>query len=165
GVTTIAFEDDASDLQNWNPGNWGITSSSFISAPSSISDSPFGNYPNNANNMITLTPAVTIPETSYANLSFWAKWDIEAGWDYVQLLLKPSGAFSWTPLEGKYTKAGGSNQLPGQPLYDGTSAWVKEEIDLTAYAGNEIQLRFQLVSDGSVNGDGFFFDDIKIIVL
>lgn len=165
GVTTIAFEDDATDLQNWNPGNWGITTSSFISAPSSISDSPFGNYPNNANNMITLTPAVTIPETSYANLSFWAKWDIEAGWDYVQLLLKPSGAFTWTPLEGKYTKAGGSNQLPGQPLYDGTSAWVKEEIDLTAYAGNEIQLRFQLVSDGSVTGEGFFFDDIKIVVL
>ncbi|MCK9290852.1 MAG: M14 family zinc carboxypeptidase [Bacteroidales bacterium] len=165
GATTIVFEDECSSLDNWIPGNWGLTTASFISPPSSITDSPNGNYPNNNTNIITLAEAVDIPATSYALLSYWAKWDIEAGWDYAQILIKPDNAIGWTPLEGKYTTTGTSYQSPGKPVYDGTSGWVKEEIDLTDYAGRSIQLRFQLVSDVYVSGDGFYFDDIQIIAL
>lgn len=165
GTTTSLLDDPCNQLANWTSTNWAITSSSYVSAPSSITDSPSGNYGNNTNRSITLTQPLAIPETPYAHLSFWAKWDIEAGWDYVQLLIKPANGLNWTPLAGKYTKAGGSNQLLGQPLYDGTMDWVKEEIDLTAYAGTSIQLRFILTSDGGVTADGFYFDDVKVMVL
>ncbi len=165
GNTLVLLDDACDQTANWTTTGWGITTSSFVSAPASITDSPFGEYGNNANSMITLSQMIELPETPYANLSFWAKWEIEAGWDYVQLLIKPSGSLSWTPLAGKYTKAGNSNQLPGQPLYDGSSAWVKEEIDLTPFAGTAFQLRFVLTSDGSVTEDGFYFDDMKIVML
>lgn len=165
GNTVVLLDDACDQTANWTTPNWGITTSSFISAPASITDSPFGEYGNNANSMITLSQMIELPETPYANLSFWAKWEIEAGWDYVQLLIKQSGSLSWTPLAGKYTKAGNSNQLPGQPLYDGSSSWVKEEIDLTPFAGTAFQLRFVLTSDGSVTEDGFYFDDMKIVML
>ena len=33
--------------------------------------------------------------------------------------------------------------------------WVEEEIDMTEFLGDSIQLRFQLVSDNFVTGDGF----------
>lgn len=166
GVTSIVFNDNCSGLQNWTPtGTWGLTTQSFVSAPSSITDSPGGNYQSNANTNITLTQPVSIPNTSYARLNFWAKWNIEAGWDYVQVLVRPTNSFNWIPLQGKYTKPGGSNQLPGQPLYDGVSDWVLEDIDLTAYAGKNIFLRFTFKSDGAVNADGFYFDDVKITVL
>jgi hypothetical protein len=166
GVTSIVFNDNCSSLQNWTPtGTWGLTTQSFVSAPSSITDSPGGNYQSNANTNITLTQPVSIPNTTYARLNFWAKWNIEAGWDYVQVLVRPTNSFNWIPLEGKYTKPGGSNQLPGQPLYDGVSDWVLEDIDLTAYAGKSIFLRFTFKSDGAVNADGFYFDDVKITVL
>lgn len=163
---TITLLDNPCDLiAGWTNSGWGITTSSFVSAPASISDSPNGNYNSNVSSSITLTQPIELPETPYANLSFWTKWDIEAGWDYAQIKIKPSGAFQWTPLTGKYTKPGGSNQPEGEPLYDGTSAWVKEQIDLTPYAGTAFQLRFTFESDGSVVGDGFYFDDIKIVML
>jgi hypothetical protein len=165
GTTTSLLDDPCSQLANWTTTNWAITSSSYVSAPSSITDSPSGNYGNNTTKTITLAQPVVIPETPYAHLSFWAKWDIESGWDYVQLLVKPTNGLTWTPLAGKYTKAGGSNQLQGQPLYDGTMDWVKEEIDLTAYTGTSLQMRFVLISDGAVTADGFYFDDVKVMVL
>lgn len=165
GTTTTLLDDNCNQLIGWTSTNWGISTSSFVSAPASITDSPSGNYASNANTSITLTQPVNLPETPYAMLSYWAKWDIEKDWDYVQVLIKPTGTFQWVPLTGLYTIPGGSNQLPGQPLYDGTSGWVKEQIDLTQYAGSSFQLKFALTSDGSVVGDGFYFDDIKVVML
>jgi hypothetical protein len=51
------------------------------------------------------------------------------------------------------------------PLYDGVqNTWIEEEIDMTDFLGESIQLRFQLVSDNFVTGDGFYFDDFKIYI-
>ncbi|MBK9291565.1 MAG: immune inhibitor A [Bacteroidetes bacterium] len=166
GVTSVIFSDNCSSMQNWSAtGTWGLTTQSFISAPTSITDSPGGNYQGNQNTSITLSQPVSIPNTTYARLNFWARWNIEAGWDYTQVLIRPTNSFNWIPLQGKYTKPGGSNQLPGQPLYDGISDWVLEDIDLTPWAGKDVLLRFTFRSDGAVNADGFYFDDIKITVL
>lgn len=165
GFTSIVFEDDCSSLNNWTPGNWGLSSTSYVSAPSSITDSPNGNYPNNSTNIITLTNPISLPETSYIELNFWAKWNIELGWDYAQASIKPASSASWIPLEGKHTKTGNSYQSLGKPIYDGISDWVLEEIDLSAYAGEDIQLQFKMVSDVYVNADGFYFDDLSIICL
>ncbi len=166
GVTSVVFSDNCSSMQNWTAtGTWGLTNQSFISAPTSITDSPAGNYQNNANTNITLSQAVSIPNTTYARLNFWARWNIEAGWDYVQVMIRPTNSFNWVPLQGKFTKPGGTNQLPGQPLYDGVSNWVLEDIDLSAWSGKDILLRFTFKSDGAVVADGFYFDDIKISVL
>jgi len=72
----------------------------------------------------------------------------------------------WTPLCGNYTKPGTTNQNPGEPMYDGVQDdWVKEEIDLNAYAGGDLKLRFTLISDGWTNWDGFYFDDMTITII
>jgi carboxypeptidase T len=53
--------------------------------------------------------------------------------------------------------------LLDEPLYEGIqSEWVHEEIDLTEYAGQTIQIRFQLRSNGNNRRDGFYFDDLRI---
>jgi hypothetical protein len=66
-------------------------------------------------------------------------------------------------LCGKYTHPGSPDQDPGQPLYDGDQLnWVKEEMDLSNYIGQNIKLRFRLKSDGFVNEDGFYFDDLSV---
>lgn len=165
GHTVTLLNDPCDQMLAWNSSGWGITTSSFVSAPASITDSPNGNYGNNVTNIITLNQPVELPETPYARLSFWAKWDIEAGWDYVQLQIKPTNALQWMALSGKYTKPGTGYQSAGEPVYDGTSGWVKEEVDLTPYAGSAFQLRFILKSDVYVNGDGFYFDDLKLEML
>ena len=80
--------------------------------------------------------------------------------------LASTNGTTWTPLCGKFTHSGGINQDVDNPLYDGTqSTWVKEQIDLTNYIGQSIKIRFKLVSDGGVNADGFYFDDLKITII
>ena len=101
-----------------------------------------------------------------ATLSFYGKWEIEAGYDYVQLEISTNGGSSWIPQCGKYTKTGSSNQATGEPLYDGfQSNWVKEEINLSDYLGQNIMARFTIIADGGVREDGFYYDDFEINVI
>ena len=85
---------------------------------------------------------------------------------YVQLEISTNGGSSWIPQCGKYTKTGSSNQATGEPLYDGfQSNWVKEEINLSDYLGQNIMARFTIIADGGVREDGFYFDDFEINVV
>jgi hypothetical protein len=69
-------------------------------------------------------------------------------------------------MEGKYTHAGNFNQAYGEPLYDGTQgSWIKEEISLEPFLGEQIKVRFVLISDGNVVGDGFYWDDMTVTVI
>jgi hypothetical protein len=47
--------------------------------------------------------------------------------------------------------------------YTGSSReWLSESIDLSAYAGQEIQIRFEVINDFTTNQDGFQLDNIEI---
>ena len=162
GEPVVVFEDDGNTLDNWS-GGWAVTTASYHSPTGSITDSPNGNYSDQSIYTITLDNTIDITNAGFAQLSFWAKWEIESGWDYTQILVSTNNGSSWTPLEGKYTVTGSSNQPTGEPLYDGFQVeWLKEEIDLTEYLGNEVKFMFLLVSDQSVNEDGYYFDDFTI---
>ena len=65
-----------------------------------------------------------------------------------------------------YTEPGtGSFQPNGEPLYDGLKTnWVKEEISLAGYNSNQVKLKFELKTDGSLVKDGWYVDDIAIMV-
>jgi hypothetical protein len=52
----------------------------------------------------------------------------------------------------------------GQPIYDGNSiVWLKEEVDMTQFAGQEIFIGIRLVSDDLENRNGINIDDIELI--
>ena len=105
---------------------------------------------------------IDLTNAAYAGLNFQAKWEIEEGYDYVQLQISTNG-YDWTALEGNHTVTGNGNQAAGEPVYDGFQTdWIQEEVDVTDYVGNSINLRFILKSDGSVVEDGFYFDDFEI---
>jgi carboxypeptidase T len=166
GTPVVIFEDSASNFNNWSSNKWNTTTQQYHSAPKSITDSPFGQYSNNETNVITMNDQIDLADVVYASLGFWAKWDIEAGYDYVQLLVSDNNGASWTPMQGKYTKTGNSYQEYGEPLYDGIqSDWVKEEINLSQFLGENIKLRFVLHSDQYTVGDGFYFDDMAVTVV
>jgi len=166
GEATAIFEDDCNTLGNWTSTYWNVTSEQYHSAPQSITDSPGGEYPNNANRVITLNSPLEISNAVYAELSFWARWEIEAGYDYVQILISTDNGTSWTPLAGNYTVIGTEYQAEGQPVYDGfQTIWVKEEIDISDYIGNPVKFRFKLKADQGVTADGFYFDDLSVMVI
>ena len=70
---------------------------------------------------------------------------------------------------GDYTIFGSGEgvQNAGEPGYDGTQLqWIVETMDLSEFAAEpEVYLRFTLLSDGYVERDGFFVDDIKVLEL
>jgi hypothetical protein len=171
GNLTPVFEDEAVNANNWQLNGWGISTTEFFSPSQSFTDSPSGNYGNNQNKSIILQSANSIDLTSTslleANLTFQAKWDIENNYDYVQVEVSTNNGASWTPQCGNYTNTGVSTQpADGQPLYDGIqSNWIEESISLSDYLGQQILVRFQMVTDQSVNEDGFYFDDLKIVVI
>lgn len=158
-------EDDASTMTNWTAtGSWNITTASYVSAPSSFTDSPGGNYSSNSDYSLTLDFPVNLLTSLGAELEFSTKWDIENNWDYGQVEISTDNGSSWTPLEGNYTNAGtGSFQPNGEPLYDGQqTTWVNESIDISQYVGGNIIVRFRLVSDSMIEEDGWYIDDVKI---
>lgn len=164
GEMASPLVDAANDLSGWTASTWGIDNSTFVSAPSCISDSPGGNYADNTTAELLRMGSIDLQETNVAILEFMAKWDIERNYDYVQVLAREEGTTEWKALCGQYTRDGTIDQQEGQPVYDGVQEdWVREAIPLTDYLGKRIELRFILVSDAFANRDGFFMDDLRII--
>ena len=169
GKIIPVFEDYGNSVtNNFNNNGWNTTNTSFVSPSNSITDSPNGNYQNNENKTITISEEVILTNAISANITFYAKWDIENNWDYVQLEVSLDNGNSWIPQCGLFTNEGSDNQTQptGEPLYDGSqNDWVLEQIDLNDYLGEEITIRFNFVTDGEVRADGFYFDDLTINVI
>ncbi|HKB84523.1 MAG TPA: M14 family zinc carboxypeptidase [Ignavibacteriaceae bacterium] len=172
GIPTYVFVDSTNDPNNlWTitatPSNpkWEATTTSFVSAPNSYTDSKNGNYLSNATVTMSLTNPLDLSLVSNPRLSYWTKWDIETDYDYGQVKISTNGGSNWTPLQGMYMNPGtGTFQPNGQPLYDGAqSDWVKEEILLTPFSLTNVKFQFQLKSDQSLNRDGWYLDDIGVI--
>jgi len=174
GVPILAFADSTNDpLILWDvtssPASspkWEATTLSYHSAPTSFTDSKNGNYTNNATVTMTLKNAIDLSSNNYPKLSFWTRFDMESGWDYGQVKVSTNNGSTFTPLSGNYTKPGsGSFQPSGQPVYSGSqSTWVNEIMDLSNYNTSQVKLRFELKSDVSVTRDGWYVDDIGVIV-
>ncbi|MFK8045876.1 MAG: M14 family zinc carboxypeptidase [Crocinitomicaceae bacterium] len=164
GVGLTAYSDNANTTANWS-GNWGLTNAYFVSPVTSITDSPGSNYSNFENSSFELSNAYNFSQSTYASAEFYARWEIENDYDYVQFMASTNNGTSWTPLCGQYTNLGTGNQDEDEPLYDNFQTdWVLEQIDLSDYVGlSNVKFKFRLVSDNFVTEDGFAFDDFKII--
>ncbi len=168
GIPQFLVDDAANSLINWDSStSWDTTTSDFVSSPSSITDSPSGNYNNSQNSIIEIANDIDLTNAGVAAISFYAKWDIEAGFDYVQFEVSANNGATWQPQCGIYTSDGNSLQgINGQPMYDGVqNEWVLEQIDLSEYLGETIKVRFQLISDAATTRDGFYFDNLKISMI
>ncbi|MCA2005239.1 MAG: immune inhibitor A [Ignavibacterium sp.] len=173
GTPTLLFADTTNNINTlWNitatplTPAWGTTTATFVSAPNSYTDSPSGNYANNAT--VTMTSKDPVDLSSYSNpkLKFYTRFDIENNYDYGQVEFSTNNGSSWIPLQGMYTNPGtGSFQPNGEPLYDGNqNTWVAEEILLAGLTSQQNKLRFELKTDVSVVKDGWYLDDISIYV-
>ncbi len=143
---------------------WEATSQTFYSAPVSYTDSKDGNYVANATVTMTTTNPINLSGINNPRLTFWTKFDIESNYDYGQVRISTNNGTTWIPLEGQYTEPGVGNFQPnGEPVYDGIQAnWVREDISLSAYGNTSILVQFRLRSDGVIQNDGWYVDDIAI---
>jgi len=165
GIPVTVFSDDCANTTQWTV-TWGNSSTQYVSPSKSITDSPLGNYATSSNTKTTTLLNVSLANTVAAYLEYYAQWQIEKNYDYAEVQISTNNGTTFTPLCAKYTHNGNSNQDLGKPLYDGFQRkWVKESIDLSAYLGQNIKLRFNMVADGGVEYDGFYFDDITVKIV
>lgn len=166
GAITVQTTDDGSTITNWT-GNWGTTTSTFVSPSTSFADSPTGQYANNTTKTWEFVNAIDLTNVTAAAIHYYAKWDIENDYDFCQFQVSTDNGVTWIGQCGNYTNLGtsanGSVQPNNEPIYDGLETnWVYEEINLSDYIGQSIKVRFVLKSDGGTRGDGFFFDDFEV---
>ena len=166
GAITEQLTDNGNSAVNWT-GNWNTTTSAFYSASSSFTDSPTGDYANNVNSNFTFNQDIDLTIATSAMISFYAKWEIEADYDYCQFQVSVDGGNTWIGQCGNYTvpgtSASGSVQPNNQPVWEGIqSSWVREEINLSDYLGETLKVRFKLQADGGAREDGFYFDDFTV---
>jgi immune inhibitor A len=109
-----------------------------------------------------MTKTVTIPAS--ASLSAKVRFDIEEDWDYAYVVARASGAAGWTPLS---TSVSTTTDPNGQNLGNGITgttggAWVGLTADLSALAGQTVELGFRYKTDGAVAEAGISIDDVAI---
>ena len=157
-----AFAENFTTTTGWVLQDWDQAYNFYHSAPTSITDSPLGDYDPNSANTLAYSQPINLANATNAFLKFWARWDIEQDWDHVQVRVL-TGAQS-QPLCGRYThEATGPGQPLGEPVYDGLQAgWVEEVMSLNDYLGQTIQLQVILTSDGAYELDGFYLDDLEV---
>lgn len=159
------LEDNFTTSNSWQlADNWGITTAEYVSAPSSMTDSPLGGYGNDVNSYLEIKSSITAPDFETAYLNFWARWITESDFDFVQVQISVNDG-PYEPLCGQYTELGTSNQREDEPVYDGAQLeWVNENIALHDYLqpGDRFKIRFELVSDRFITADGFYFDDLQL---
>ncbi len=117
---------------------------------------------------VSLTRAFDLSGAKTATLNFSTWYDLEDGWDYGYVMVSTDGGKKWQILKGQQTtdknpvgNAFGSGYT-GMSGGGKTPKWVPEKMDLTAYAGKKILVRFEYVTDDAVNGPGLLIDDISI---
>jgi immune inhibitor A len=101
-------------------------------------------------------------------LEYWVWYKTEADYDYVYLEVSTDGGKTWQILQ---TPSGTGDDPSGNAFgwgYNGISGnvgqpiWIKEKIDLSSYAGQEILLRFEYITDTAVHTEGFLLDDVSV---
>jgi len=98
-------------------------------------------------------------------LTYWTWYDLEEDYDYLYLTASTDGE-NWQILE---TPSGTTDDPSGNSYgwaYNGASGngpvWIQETIDISQYAGDKVQIRFEYVTDAAANGEGFLLDDIAV---
>ena len=111
----------------------------------------------------TLSRTVDLKQYSRATLNYQIWFELEENWDYGYLEVSTDAGRTWDILSTPNTTSEnpiGNNFGMG---YTGNSeGWIDESVDLSPYAGQRIQLRFQHITDDAVNGSGLCVRRISI---
>lgn len=115
------------------------------------------------NSDATLTRHFDLRGLSAATLHFSLWYHMEDLWDYGHVLLSEDGGRRWQVLESPtMTRANPHGNAIG-PGYTGRSeGWLQERIPLDAWAGQEVLLRFELLTDDAITQPGMLIDDVRI---
>jgi len=95
-------------------------------------------------------------------LTFQTWYDLEEDYDYVFITASTNGE-DWQILDStSCTTENPSGNSYGCGLNGASGSWHLESVDLSPYAGEEVTIRFDYITDAAVNGVGMAIDDIRV---
>lgn len=187
-VITVLSEDFENGAPTWThstPGGqwvdqWNITTQRAHGGTHAYKcgDTGTGNYANFNDARLTSPVISNVPAD--ATLRFWHQIEAELSAAYADSaydggiieISANGGEFTRIAPVGNYPKtfrlarANGSpatGPMIGQPCFSGSvTTWTQVVADLSAYAGQSIQLRFRFGSDQATGLAGWFVDDVSV---
>lgn len=95
-------------------------------------------------------------------MTYQTWYDLETDYDYVFVSASTDGE-TWQILDStSCTTDNPSGNSYGCGLNGQSNGWREEAVDLSEYAGEEVVVRFDYVTDAAVNGVGMMIDDIRV---
>lgn len=114
---------------------------------------------------MTLTRTFDFTEhTGPLTLTFQTWYDIEKDYDFVYVEASLDGEH-WeilTTPSGTDKNPHGNSYGWGYTGISRGSEWIEESVDISQFAGQEAQIRFEYITDTSLHGEGMLIDDIAI---
>jgi len=146
------FDDFENGFENWRLGAidaWRPTELLCRSSHTAISESPEGGYPRYACSDVVLARPIDLSSSLFPVLTFWHRIGVHED-DYGYVDVSTDGGTTWTEL-ARYV-----NTIQ--------STWAREQLNLRAYQGAPVLIRFRLQDDGDghYNGQGWDIDDVEI---
>lgn len=163
GNQNILYSDNSENgTAHWSKSGTGITADTTFIDPyegeKNFSDSRFGNAADNSNSFFTLIDTINLVGSLNPRIEFAMKWAMETTYDYFRIQVSTNFGSTWTNLPGRYTRT-----VSGQPSYTGIKHWKNEQINLNAFIGQKVKIRFNFITDGGVPGDGYYFDNFRVV--
>jgi choice-of-anchor B domain-containing protein len=117
------------------------------------------------------TPPLQMTPGEASQLSFWTAFDIEYRYDGGVVQTSTDGGINWVTLamDGGYPDTFGITSDAcgfdeGDPAFTGEDqlTWTEYTADLSAFAGQEVQIRWIFSTDGGLTEEGWYVDDIAV---
>jgi hypothetical protein len=111
----------------------------------------------------TLTRELDLTAVDSAALKYWVDYEIEEFWDYGYVMVSNDDSASWDILNSdRAIDFNPNGNAYGAGLTGTSLGWVQDSVDLSAYAGQHVLLRFEYITDDAVFSKGACFDDFEI---
>jgi immune inhibitor A len=96
------------------------------------------------------------------DFSYHTWFDLEDGYDFAYLEASLDGK-SWQIIKTpNCSTANPSGNSYGCGYTGSSNGWIDQSVDLSAYAGKKVELRFEYLTDAGLNGEGLLLDDISL---
>jgi len=184
GPDTVIFTDNVeSGPASWTVAGTGAGSNFAIvaTAASSPVNSWFVPDPTAVSDrQLTLANPISLAVGSNATLDFNHRYQTEQSWDGGVLEYSLDGGTTWTDIlgaqggvaanAGRFLSGGyvsslnaSGNPLGGRQAWHGSiAAFQQTRVNLADFGGRSLLIRFRAGSDGSVGGNGWWIDDIRV---
>ena len=119
----------------------------------SLTESPSGDYGANLNISATVNSSFFLGGYSQVNLTYYHhhafRWN--DGGDVARAEVSTDGGATWITVKSHQYYLGDKGQFK------------RTDVNLNAYLGLTVRVRFRFASNGSVSDDGWFIDDVRLV--